>query len=86
MGPGDAQLLFELDQDADVMLHINHGKVPTFKDIKEIFIPRMESYTNKTVGWGLWKLTDRLTKTYIGWVLIRPMDLPPKLPSIFNKL
>jgi len=70
----DSQLLFELDQDTEVMRYINGGKISSKRDIEEIYIPRMQSYTNEQLGWGLWKVEISQTNEFIGWVLVRPMD------------
>ncbi|WP_281557746.1 GNAT family N-acetyltransferase [Thalassomonas sp. RHCl1] len=70
----DAQHLFELDQDTEVMRYINGGKVTTMQEIREVYIPRMQSYTNEALGWGLWKVELTQTNEFIGWVLVRPME------------
>ena len=49
----DAEALFELDQDEDVMLYINGGHMTTMEDIRQISIPRLESYANEDEGWGM---------------------------------
>jgi RimJ/RimL family protein N-acetyltransferase len=69
----DASLLFELDQDVDVMRYINGGKKSSMDDINNIFIPRLNSYSNKQNGWGLWQVNVTETNQYIGWILVRPM-------------
>ena len=50
----DSELMFELDQDPQVMQFINGGKLASLQDIEEVYIPRMESYTNADEGWGIW--------------------------------
>lgn len=74
MGPDDAQLLFELDQDVEVMRYINGGKKTTMQEVYDVFIPRMAKYTNPNKGWGLWKITLMEENEFIGWVLVRPMN------------
>ena len=74
MSKDDADLFFELDQDVDVMRYINNGKLPTMEEIHNIYIPRMESYSNPEKGWGIWKVSIIENNTYIGWILARPMD------------
>jgi len=69
----DAKLLFELDQDVEVMRYINGGNMTTMDEIHKKYIPRLESYTNTEKGWGLWKVTILTDATFIGWVLVRPM-------------
>ena len=74
MGPQDADLLFELDQDPAVMKYINGGHCTTMQEVHEVFLPRMAAYTNVEKGWGLWRVNRLDTDEYIGWVLVRPMD------------
>ena len=71
--PEDADLLYELDQDIEVMRYINGGKVSTRQDIQEVMLPRLAKYANPEKGWGLWKLTTISKQQFIGWVLVRPM-------------
>lgn len=70
----DAEFLFQLDQDPDVMRYINGGKMTTREEIKTLSIPRLNSYKNLEKGWGLWKVTVLETQKEIGWILVRPMD------------
>ena len=74
MNEDDAELLFQLDQDPEVMRYINGGHMTTMKEIREVALPRLKSYTDPQTGWGLWKLTVKEDNTFIGWVLVRPMD------------
>ena len=79
MTQDDGQLLFELDQDPEVMRYINGGKPSTMDDINNILLPRLKVYTNPEKGWGIWKVTTRsdntaLPSSFIGWILVRPMD------------
>ncbi len=73
MGDSDADLLFELDQDVEVMRHINGGKITSMQEIHEVFLPRLSKYKNLEKGWGLWKITLTKTCQFIGWILVRPM-------------
>lgn len=84
MGPEDAQLLFELDQDVEVMRYINGGKMTTMQDVHDVFIPRMAKYTDANKGWGLWKVCLRSSHEFIGWVLVRPMDFFSENPQWDN--
>lgn len=73
MDKKDANLLYELDQDPDVMRYINGGKISSMEEVLNVYIPRMESYTNIDKGWGLWKVRELESDSFIGWVLVRPM-------------
>lgn len=74
MSDADADLLYELDQDVEVMRYINGGKMTTRQEVQDVFLPRLAQYTNADKGWGMWKLTTTDSNEFIGWVLVRPMD------------
>jgi RimJ/RimL family protein N-acetyltransferase len=84
MTKADGELLFQLDQDPEVMRFLNGGKPSTMAEINEIFIPRMESYLNKQKGWGLWQLSLSSSNEYIGWILVRPMNFFSEAPEFDN--
>ena len=84
MNADDAELLFELDQDPEVMKYITGGKMTTMEKIMEVYVPRMESYTNPEKGWGIWKTAIRETNEYIGWILTRPMNFFSDQPEYDN--
>lgn len=46
----DAQLLFEVDQDAEVMRYLNGGTLTSMQTIVEVFVPRMLQYRNPALG------------------------------------
>ncbi|NRA79965.1 MAG: GNAT family N-acetyltransferase [Pseudoalteromonas sp.] len=73
MDENDAELLYELDNDPEVMKHLTRGKVSSMQTIKEVFIPRLNAYRNEQKGWGLWQVNIIESNEFIGWVLVRPM-------------
>ncbi|MEM1412394.1 MAG: GNAT family N-acetyltransferase [Pseudomonadota bacterium] len=77
----DAELLFELDQDPEVMRYINGGHMTTMEEVHEVFIPRLNAYRNPVKGWGLWKVTVKDEQRYVGWILVRPMDFFGEQPQ-----
>jgi len=70
----DADLLFKLDQDPEVMRYINGGNVSSMAYIIDVYLPRLKSFTNQKMGWGLWKVTIKENREFIGWILVRPME------------
>ncbi len=84
LNTNDFQLLFELDQDPEVMKYINGGKPTTKEDIEKVYLPRMDSYTNISQGWGLWKVTINSSGEFIGWILVRPMGFFSDRPQLKN--
>jgi RimJ/RimL family protein N-acetyltransferase len=71
MDGADAPLLFELDQDPEVMRYLNDGKPSTWEDIEQQFVPRMMRFTDPASGLGLWEVRRREDHAYLGWVLVR---------------
>ncbi|QOL27238.1 GNAT family N-acetyltransferase [Thalassotalea sp. LPB0316] len=74
MTPAHKQQLFDLDQDPEVMKYINGGKVSTWDDIHNRFIPRLQAYANPDKGWGLWMVETLANNEYLGWILVRPTE------------
>lgn len=85
MGSDDAQALWELDQDPQVMKYLNGGTPTTLETINSVAIPRMEKYRDSSKGWGIWQVSDKETNKYLGWVLIRPMAFFTDTPK-YNDL
>lgn len=81
----DADFLFELDQDPEVMRFINKGKVTPREDVDTVFLPRLAAYANRALGWGLWKVSIKADNSpAIGWILVRPMGFFTANPEIDN--
>ena len=53
MSRDDADLLYELDQDKDVMRYVNGGTITTRDYLNDVLLPRMDSYRNEAEGWGV---------------------------------
>jgi RimJ/RimL family protein N-acetyltransferase len=81
----DGQILWELDQDPEVMHFINGGKPSSMEDIDKILIPRMLAYRDQAKGWGIWQVCDKHSQEYLGWILVRPMNFFSDTPN-FNDL
>lgn len=73
MDEHDGDLMYELDQDPEVMRYIAPGRVPNRDDITSVFIPRMQSYRSADKGWGLWQVNTLADNEFIGFILVRPM-------------
>ena len=80
----DAEIMFQIDQDPEVMRYINGGTMTTKEDVQNIYIPRMESYTDPSKGWGLWKITILKNSEVIGFILVRPMAFFTDSPEFKN--
>lgn len=77
----DTQLLFDVDQDAEVMRYINGGKLTSMQTIVEVMLPRMAQYRDVERGFGIWQVRRTADNAYLGWVLIRPMGFNSATPS-----
>lgn len=73
MTVGDHSILWQLDQDPDVMKYITLGQITSRERMQEHFLPRLTAYTNAENGWGLWACERPTSLEFVGWVLIRPM-------------
>jgi RimJ/RimL family protein N-acetyltransferase len=82
----EADLLYELEKDPDVMHFINSGQAVTFDDVIKNSIPRLQAYRNSQKGWGLWKVVSKDNDEYLGWVLIRPENFFNQMPNDENNL
>lgn len=80
----DADFLWELDQDELVMKYINGGKKSSKEDIQNIFIPRVQAFSNLAFGWGLWRVDKLDDGESIGWILVRPFGFFTQHPETDN--
>lgn len=82
----DAENLFELDSDLEVIRFVNLGVIqgvhPIDTDYQTIInktLPKFISYYQKYEGYGFWAAIEKLSNKFIGWFQFRPA-----LDSQFN--
>ncbi len=80
----DAELLFQLDQDKEIMRYINGGIPSSRQEINDIFMPRIKRYTNLDKGWGVWKILLKPSNYFIGFILVRPLHFFSENPEFRN--
>jgi len=73
----DAQLLFELDSDSEVMRFISKGQPTTLARIQNEIIPRFLAYHNQAPPRGYWAAHLRTSGEFIGWFHLRPDKISP---------
>lgn len=73
----DAQLLFELDSDPEVMRFVTQGQTTPLGQIKEEIIPLLLGYQGQSPPRGYWAAHLRDTADFIGWFHLRPGATSP---------
>ena len=68
----DADLLFALDNDAEVMRYVNGGVPVPREDIVHDFLPAFLSYYERFDGYGFWAAIDKTSGRFLGWFHFRP--------------
>lgn len=68
----NADHLFHLDNDPEVMRYINGG-TPTPRDvIQNDILPRFCHYDEQFPGFGVWAAEEKATGEFLGWFSLRP--------------
>ena len=70
--PEDADNLFALDSDPDVMRYLTGGVPRSYAETKEETLPRHISYYEKYTDFGVWAAIEKATGAFIGWFHFRP--------------
>lgn len=73
----DAEVLFELDTDPEVMRFISQGRPTPLQRIRNEFIPRFLDYYQQTPPRGFWAAHLRADDEFIGWFHLRPDRISP---------
>lgn len=70
----DTDLLVALDDDPEVMRHINGGRPTSREDIRERTLPRLLHDHPCTGTRGFWAAQRKDTGAFLGWFELRPLD------------
>ncbi|KJS63476.1 GNAT family N-acetyltransferase [Streptomyces rubellomurinus] len=70
----DADHLFALDNDPEVMRFINGGKPTAPETVRAKVLPRLLHDHPCTGTRGFWAAEERATGTFLGWFEFRPLD------------
>lgn len=69
----DADELWALDNDPDVMRYINGGRPSTRQEVRERTLPRLlREYPDGLRGY--WAAEEKAAGTFLGWFEFRPLD------------
>jgi len=77
----DADNLFDLDSDPDVMRYLNNGRTHTRKEIVERVLPHyLDHYARYGDRYGFWAAIEKPRGDFIGWFHLRPFrDAPEEI-------
>ncbi len=67
----DAENLFQLDNDPEVMRYINGGTETSREVIEGKLLPVFMCYDNPRPGLGIWAIERRAVGDFLGWVSLR---------------
>ena len=70
----DADNLYELDSDPDVMRYLTGGTPTPRQVIEAEILPRFTCYDERLPGFGFWAAIDKASGDFVGWFSLRPVD------------
>lgn len=70
----DADNLFDLDSDPEVMRFLSGGTRTPRSVIEADILPRFLRYDERAPGFGFWAAIDKATGDFVGWFSFRPSD------------
>ncbi|WP_013324202.1 GNAT family N-acetyltransferase [Gloeothece verrucosa] len=68
----DADNLFQLDSDPEVMRFISGGKTTDYEAIKNKLLPLFIGYYQKYGQLAAWAVEEKISQNFIGWFIFRP--------------
>ena len=75
----DADNLFELDSDPEVVRFANPGgRTTPYEDIRRRVLPRFLSYYDKYDHFGFWAAVEKSSGRFVGWFHLRPVPDEPE--------
>lgn len=72
--PADANYLFRLDNDPEVMHYINGGTPTPREAIENDILPGFCHYDERFPGFGVWAAELKTTSKFLGWFSLRPTN------------
>jgi RimJ/RimL family protein N-acetyltransferase len=70
----DAENLFELDSDPEVMRFLTGGRATPRDVIEKEVLPRFLEYHQRFAGFGYWAAIEKSTGDFLGWFEFRPPE------------
>ena len=69
----DAEQLYHLDNDPEVMRFINGGTPASREIIEHEMLPVFLRYAENLPGYGFWAVIEKGSDTFLGWLCFRPV-------------
>ena len=83
----DADLLFALDNDSEVMRFVNGGLPVARAEIVDDYLPAFLSYYERYEAYGFWAAVEKASGRFLGWFHLRPSpDDGPLEPELGYRL
>ena len=83
----DVDLLYELDNDPDVMHYINLGAPAPREEVVEAVLPTFLSYYERSDRYGFWAAIEKESGRFLGWFHFRPGEgAGPREPELGYRL
>lgn len=83
----DANHLFDLDSDPEVMRYLSGGTPTPRAVIEAEILPRFISAHHRWPGFGFWAAIGRATGQFLGWFSLRPIrDANPRVAALGFRL
>lgn len=83
----DVELLYELDNDPEVMRYINAGMPVPREEIVDEILPSFLAYDERADGYGFWAAEERASGRFLGWFHFRPGEgAGPREPELGYRL
>lgn len=76
----DADGLFELDSDPEVMRYVTGGIPTAREEIVGDVLPAFLAYYDRYEGYGFWAAAEKASGAFLGWFHLRPED--PASPDV----
>jgi RimJ/RimL family protein N-acetyltransferase len=75
--PADVEAIFVLNNDSEVMYHINGGVPAARAEIEDELMPRYLGYYGRFGGLGKWAAIEKETDRFVGVFMFHPTDDGP---------
>ncbi len=72
----DAERLWELDSDPEVMCYINGGRPTPMEEVRDRILPLFRSFYERGDAYGFWAAVEKATGDFVGWFHFRPPHEP----------